>query len=354
MKGPKTMETTTREQRAATGEIQRSLIEPRDLRVRSIMTRDVVTAAWDDTIASAAHQMTQGRVSCVVVVDGRQVRGIFTERDIVRGLRECGGALNRMKVSERMSSPVEVVPAHLPVLEASRIMEAKSIKRLPVVADQRLAGIVTQTDITRALILLSPLRSVRDIMSRDVATIKAEGTVADATRILAERDISCIVALEEGRAVGIVTEKDLAKSVVAACRNPAEVRIRDVMSAPILGIPTTCCVHHANQKMSAMRLHRLVVTDGDRIAGIVTQSDITRAVRAEFEHVEAERRTVMAAIAGRVRNAMKELKQLQGLVRQSSTSASGPDRAGSRSGGSDPGWEITARLEHVIDELAQL
>jgi CBS domain-containing protein len=348
------METMTREKSAAAGEIHRSLADHRTLTVGMIMTRDVVTTAPNETICSAAEKMREGRVSSIVVVDKKHVRGIFTERDIVRNLAACGVDLGRMKVSERMSSPVETIQAHIPVLEVSRIMGSKGIKRLPVVADRELIGIVTQTDITRGLIMLSPLRSVRDVMSHDVAAVDADATVAKAIRIMSQRNISCVVARRGDKPVGILTEKDLANSIVAVQKNPADVRVCDVMSSPILGIPTTSCVHHANQKMSTRRIHRLAVLDGDRIRGIVTQSDIMRAIQGEFEQAETDRETVMAAIAGRVRSAMNELTQLQDFVHRSSRSAKGKDTTGSKSKELPLMLEITARVGHVISELAQL
>jgi len=348
------METMTKEQSAPAGEIRRSLTDRRALVVGRIMSREVVTAAPDDTISSAADKMTQNHISCVVAVDKTHVIGIFTERDIVRNLDEYGPDLGLMKVSERMSAPVETVQSHVPVLEASRTMESMGIKRLPVVDDQQLIGIVTQTDITRGLILLSPLRSIRDIMSHDVATVDAKATVVEATRIMTQRDISCVVALSDGAPIGVLTEKDLARSVVATRRNPSDVRVSDVMSSPIVEISSTDCIHHASQKMSTLRLHRLVVTEDRRICGIVTQSDIMRAVRVELEQAEADREMVMTTITGRIQSVMTELTQLRDLAHQSSESADGRDTPGNTASGLPWAVEVAARAEHMISELAQL
>ena len=301
----------TKERSAPAGEIHHSPTDRNTLVVGTIMSEEVVTVAPDDTISSAAEKMTQNRISCVVVIENSHVKGIFTERDLVRGLAACGSKLGPMKVSERMSTPVEIVQPCVPVLEASRIMESISVKRLPVVVNEQLVGIVTKTDITRGLTLLTPQRSVRDIMSKDVATVDAQATVAEATQIMSQRDGSCVVALRDGAPVGILTEKDLAESVVAAQRDPSGLKVCDVMSSPIIQVSGTCCIHHASRKMSTMRLHRLVVTNDGTICGIVTQSDIIKAVRDELEQTDIERERMMAAIAEHVQNAMSQLTQLQ-------------------------------------------
>jgi len=345
----------TKERSAPAGETCHSLKDASALTVGTIMSADVVTAAPDDTISSVAEKMTQNHISCVVVVENAQVTGVFTERDVVRGLAACGPKLGLMKVSERMSSPVEIVQPCVRVLDASRIMESISVKRLPVVVNEELVGIVTKTDVTRGLTLLTPQRSVRDIMSKDVATVDAQATVAEATQIMSQRDSACVVALREGAAVGILTEKDLARSVAATQSDPAGLKVCDVMSSPIIGVPSTCCIHHASRKMSAMRLHRLVVTNEGTICGIVSQSDIIKAVRDELEQADIERERTMAAIAGHVQNAMNQLTQLrEDLVRRSSESANDHDTTGNTA--KDLSWamETAAGMERVISELAQL
>lgn len=271
-----------------TGRGSRATASGRKLMVRDIMSESVVTASVDERIVSAARKMSDNHVSCVVVVDNGKLAGILTQKDILRVVACEEGNYGRAKTSEKMSCPVGVVLPTLSVIAAGRIMEANGIKRLPVLVDQRLVGIVTQTDITRGLTFLSPLRSVADIMSTHVATVRTDATVVEGARIMSDNNISCILVMDQEEVAGILTEKDLLDRVVIPRRHPRKTNVSEVMSRPVAWIPPSYSVLGAAQKMDQMHLHRLVVMDRKQLCGLVTQTDIMRAIRRELERADAK------------------------------------------------------------------
>jgi len=119
--------------------------------VGQIMTRNVVTVSPDDNVYRAAALMAErGVSSCVVVRDEKPV-GVVTERDLVRKVLAMRLSPVRTKVAAVMSYPVIVVGENTSVLEAIDIMARNSVRRVVVVKDDRLVGIVTITDLVRAL-----------------------------------------------------------------------------------------------------------------------------------------------------------------------------------------------------------
>jgi len=270
----------------------------RELTVRDAMSDDVVTATADSTIFWAARTMSENHVSCLLIPGASGVAGILTEKDVLKSVAEPGVDFRRLKVADRMSSPVEVTPATVSVIKAGKVMETMNIKRLPVVEDGELLGLVTQTDITRALVSLSPLRSISDIMSPNVATVPAEATVAEAAQRMSDKGISCVVAMHRRDVAGILTEKDLLKRVVALHKDPAQTRVADVMSFPIMSVPPTDSVITTTRKMDQMRLHRLVVAEGNEVCGIVTQTDLMRVIRKELDRLESQRCRLIALLQG--------------------------------------------------------
>ncbi len=256
------------------------------LKVSDIMSREIITATTADTVFSAAKKMSENSISCVVVTDDEMVIGILTDKDILKGIAGDDTDFHRLHISERMSSPVEVVSPEELVIVAGRTMEAKNIKRLPVVDGGLLVGIITQTDVMRGLISISPLGAVSDIMTTKVATVDTGATIAEAARIMASNGISCLIATHRQEVAGILTEKDLLKRVVALHKDPTTTLIVDVMSFPIVAVPPSYSVLSAGKKMDTMRLHRLVVTDRTKkVCGIITQTDIMRVVRSELERL---------------------------------------------------------------------
>jgi len=256
------------------------------LKVRDVMNKDVITIASGETVVSAAKVMSDNNVSCIVVVDNGSVVGILTEKDFLQRITGKDKDFDKMTVAEIMSSPVESIPPDLSIVDGSRIMEAKYIKRLPILDGKRLMGIVTQTDLTRALTSYGMWKDVADIMSSNVAVIQTKATVAEAAEIMNSRNISCIVALEGNEVQGIITERDLLKRVIALQKNPAHIEVEKVMSSPVMTVPSSHSVFSASRTMDEMHVRRLVIMEDEHLCGVVTQTDIFRAVKKKLEAKE--------------------------------------------------------------------
>ena len=177
----------------------------------------------------------------------------------------------------------------MPVLDAAQILRSRHIKHLPIIAERKLIGIVTQTDITRGLIYMTPLQRVREVMSEHIATIDEGTTVTEAARTMAARNVSCVVATRFDEPVGILTQKDILVRVILLQRNPVSTPVSEVMSAPILPIPPDHPVFAASRAMDKMRVHRLVVSDAGHVRGIVSQTDILRAIEQRLAEEEEYR-----------------------------------------------------------------
>jgi CBS domain-containing protein len=284
------------------------------LRVGDIMSTEVITAAPEDRIATIGQKMSEQSVSCVVVLYQERAIGILTEKDMLNIVAHGGTELYRLGVSERMSSPVDTISADMSILEADRIMETKCIRRLPVVEDGRLVGIVTQTDITRALISFNSLGCVSDIMTKRVAAVPIDATAIEAARLMSCSNISCLAVTHEDKIAGILTEKDLLKRIVALQKDPTQTLVVDVMSLPVVTIPSNCSILDASKKMEAMHFHRLLVTDDKGICGVVTQTDIMRAVRRSSEVVESRHRILEAEMAALLQRVILDIQRVQNFL----------------------------------------
>jgi CBS domain-containing protein len=96
---------------------------------------------------------------------------------------------------------------------------------------------------------------------------------------MTRRRLSCLVAVHGGKVVGIVTDKDILKSVCAEGKDPGDVLIADVMSFPVVTIQPCYCLFTAHRMMERMHVHRLVVMDEAKLCGIITHTDILRSLR---------------------------------------------------------------------------
>ncbi len=133
-----------------------------------------------------------------------------------------------------------------------------------------------------------PEEKVEDIMAKKVVTIGYESTVRDAASLMAQRKCSCLVVLRGGAAIGIVTERDLVRKVLAEDFDSSKVLISDVMSTPLVTIEAGSTVTDAAERMSDYLIRRLVVVDASgALVGLVTAGDIARLLARKNEYSDS-------------------------------------------------------------------
>ena len=126
------------------------------MRVAEIMSMPAVTNSTDGALTSAAELMWRQQTGSLVVIDEGRIVGIVTERDILRTV--AGGKdLSGVVVGDVMSEELVTTTPDTPVRTAARTMARHWIRHLPVVEDGRLVGIISQRDITGVFAALLPV-----------------------------------------------------------------------------------------------------------------------------------------------------------------------------------------------------
>ena len=116
------------------------------VKVKQIMTTDVSTVTPNDTVTKAASIMKQLNVGSVPVIDGSRVVGIVTDRDItLRGIAK--GEDPNQKISEVMTSDVKYATPDMDVHAVADLMAENQVRRLPVIDNDKLVGIVAIGDL---------------------------------------------------------------------------------------------------------------------------------------------------------------------------------------------------------------
>lgn len=112
----------------------------------------------------------------------------------------------------------------------------------------------------------------------ELVTIEGSKSVKDASEIMLEKGIGSIVVIEEGSPVGIVTKSDLLGRVIVKCRDPRECKISEIMSSPLISIDRNTPILDAMRELRQRKVRRLLVSDGEKIVGIVSEYDMINAV----------------------------------------------------------------------------
>jgi predicted transcriptional regulator len=119
------------------------------IKVSDLMTRNVITISSEATVKEAVDVMNEYEIGCIIVLIDRKAGGIVTERDILKRFVGLNRDADKTKVKEIMSRPIWIIGPNEDVETALRHMLNAKIKKLPVVEDGRLLGLLTLTDIAR-------------------------------------------------------------------------------------------------------------------------------------------------------------------------------------------------------------
>jgi signal-transduction protein with cAMP-binding, CBS, and nucleotidyltransferase domain len=122
---------------------------------------------------------------------------------------------------------------------------------------------------------MSSNTAVRQIM-RTIISVDSKTKAKEAARLMAEKHIGSLVANRDGLPFGIVTEKDMMGKIVAQGADPSKVTIGEIMTAPLATIDASASLIDAARKMVEKQVKRLVVTEHDKIIGIISQTDVVQ------------------------------------------------------------------------------
>jgi CBS domain-containing protein len=115
---------------------------------------------------------------------------------------------------------------------------------------------------------------VLEVMSREPVVISPDDTVDRAAILMRDKEVGSLIVVHQGRPEGIVTERDVVTKVAAAGLPPRDVKVREIMTAPVIGIHPHAEVAEAARVMSDRKIRRLAVVDNGKLVGVITENDI--------------------------------------------------------------------------------
>ena len=128
--------------------------------------------------------------------------------------------------------------------------------------------------------------NIGKLMVKNVITLQKDASVHEAVKLLNKNKIGCIVVVDNGNIAGIVTERDLLERVLEKCRNPKETQISEIMTRNVITGTPDMDTLDATRLMFKLKVKKLPITEGNRLAGIVTLTDIARATSVDEKTIE--------------------------------------------------------------------
>lgn len=251
--------------------------------IGDILTPHIISVTPQTKVIEAIALMKDKKISCLVVMDNDEPKGLFTERDVVRAAKS--GNIDDIPVKDLMSREIITAKNTATIYEAYNIFEENSIRHLVIEdAGGKVIGMLTQSDIINniGLEFFVSLKNASDIMTGSIMSLKRKNdSFLDAIDIMTDRRISCIVVEDNKKPIGILTERDITRLILD--KIDAKISIENIMSSPVFSIDTDTPVYEAARIMKAKNIRRLVVVDSEGIiAGLITQSDIVKGLKGRY------------------------------------------------------------------------
>lgn len=254
--------------------------------VSKIMSKYVISVQKNEKLMEAANIIVGEKVSCVVVKNGDLPVGVVTERDFLKKAPLNKEKLEQMNVNNLMSPKLITISPNTIVSEAITILVKNSFRKLVVEKNREMVGIVTQTDFVRLFdkfydsleVKTSDVLKMSEVMTKNVATISKGSKFSEAKVSMGEKDIGSIIILDGGSIAGIITEYDVAAEIVGDPEKCDVSLVDSIMISPVMTIDKDINIFDANRIMVLDNVRRLPITENNHLIGIVTQTDMCRAI----------------------------------------------------------------------------
>ncbi len=263
------------------------------MRVKNIMSEDIVSIDKDQNICDALRVMKKHKMSRLAVINTnhdnvKEMVGMITEKDIANKLGSSKyGNLppSHFHVSTVMTNELFAVDTETDIGYAANIMLENNIGGIPVMEDGDVIGLVTKSDlIDTCRGKAYDNKSVQDLMSEDLITVAPSDRLVHARRVMMDAKVGRLLVMEDEALVGLITSKDISRAMISFRKlvpdkhKSARIRnllVDDVMSQGIRMVSMTSSIPEVAQMMLDQGISGFpVVNENKNPVGLITKTDL--------------------------------------------------------------------------------
>jgi len=128
---------------------------------------------------------------------------------------------------------------------------------------------------------MKTLKQLLEAKGREVHTITPEARVIDALKVMADKSVGALIVVEGGRIAGVLSERDYARKVILHGKSSHELQVREIMTSKVITVHPGQTVEECMALMTEKRIRHLPVTEGERLIGVLSIGDLVKEVIAE-------------------------------------------------------------------------
>lgn len=243
--------------------------------VEDIMSKRVQTMPSESTVEKALEKMAQNEIGSLVIVSKIGPVGILSERDLVSRLMAKAKTPEKTLVTEVMSGEIVKFDPEESLKQAAKIMNSRR-NRLLVFRGDNLVGIITATDIVRALHEGDVPFDIEGVVMKSVYTLKEETPLKQAVDVMSQLRVGSVIITRDGEPNGIFTELDFVRKVLVPHLDLSQ-PLGSQASRPLITAEEGINGLEAAHVMTINNIKRLPLTRNGVIVGIVTARDLVEA-----------------------------------------------------------------------------
>ena len=130
---------------------------------------------------------------------------------------------------------------------------------------------------------MKSVKQLLDDKGTQIYAIAPDARVIDALKLMAEKDVGALVVTEGGQLAGIISERDYARKVILHGKSSHDIQVREIMTSKVITVHPGQTVEECMALMTAKRIRHLPVTEGERLVGLLSIGDLVKEVIAEQE-----------------------------------------------------------------------
>jgi signal-transduction protein with cAMP-binding, CBS, and nucleotidyltransferase domain len=261
--------------------------------IEEFMQRDLELISETTSAIEAAAHMADKRIGCLVVqgkgsnADQQPIIGLLSETDLVRKVMATEQADGTTPAGKIMSSQLQTIASHRPMLDASHVMEQQGVRHLCVADGEEIVGLISIRDLVRYFVYAEsgPIRELDNVyrplsvlMQTSIETIDSDVPVRHAAQQMAIKKVGALLVQQDGELKGIVTERDLVQKVLSQEEDANLLTVKAVMNHPLIDIDINRTIHDASDLMADKWIRHLPVTENRKIVGILSVRDLIRMI----------------------------------------------------------------------------
>jgi CBS domain-containing protein len=130
------------------------------------------------------------------------------------------------------------------------------------------------------------MKTVKQLLQakgREIHSITPDARVFDALKLMAEKNVGALVVTEGARLAGIISERDYARKVILLAKSSHDIAVREIMTAKVITVSPDNTVEECMALMTGKRIRHLPVMEGERLTGVLSIGDLVKEVIAEQE-----------------------------------------------------------------------